>query len=107
MKTHPKTILSIFIISMIFFSYFLNEQSTYAGENYCNDQKSWEEWDELVKKYPSDMDIQTLHALRLGLCSKVARGDITILEANEIFENARKNVINRKRIEDLKEEKGI
>ena len=53
------------------------------------------------------MDIQTLHALRLGLCVKVARGDITIQEATDIFENAREKVINRKKIEGLQEEKGI
>ena len=95
------------IISVIFPTLFSNTQSICAEENYCNDQKSWEEWDELVKKYPADMDIQTLHALRLGLCVKVARGDITIQEATDIFENAREKVINRKKIEGLQEEKGI
>lgn len=107
MKVHLNKILSILIISVIFPTLFSNTQSICAEENYCNDQKSWEEWDELVKKYPTDMDIQTLHALRLGLCVKVARGDITIQEATDIFENARENVINRKKIEGLQEEKGI
>ena len=48
------------------------------AENYCNDEKSWKEWDALVEKTPNDMEVQALHALRIGLCVKVDRGEITL-----------------------------
>ncbi|MFC1533217.1 hypothetical protein ACFLZG_03070 [Thermodesulfobacteriota bacterium] len=43
------------------------------------------------------MDIQTLHALRIGLCAKVERGDLTVQEATLIFESARDSIINKKK----------
>ena len=69
-----------------------------AEENYCLDKQSWEEWENLIKKYPDDIDIQTLHALRLGLCVKVERGDLSVQQATDIFENARDNVIEKKKV---------
>lgn len=30
-----------------------------------------------------DMDLHTLHALRVGLCAKVSRGDLTVEEATD------------------------
>ncbi len=71
------------------------------SENYCHDEKSWKEWDELVEKNPNDMEVQALHALRIGLCAKVDRGGITLDQATEIFESAREAII-RKRKEDQK-----
>lgn len=67
------------------------------GENYCKDQKSWQEWDALVHKYPSDMDIQFLHALRLGLCAKLERGDLTLNQAIDIFDKYHGAVIRKKK----------
>lgn len=69
------------------------------AENYCNDPNSWKEWDELVQKYPEDLDIQALHALRIGLCAKVERGDLTVDQATEIFERAREAIVDRKKAE--------
>ena len=73
------------------------------SENYCHDKKSWQEWDALVEKNPNDMEVQALHALRIGLCAKVDRGGITLDQATEIFESAREAII-QKRKEDLKRE---
>lgn len=39
-------------------------------QNYCHDLESWKEREELVKKYPNDMDLQLIHAVRIGLCDK-------------------------------------
>jgi hypothetical protein len=75
-----------------------------AEDNYCIDKKSWQEWDNPSEKYPSDIDIQTLHALRLGLCAKVEREDIKVQQATDIFENARDNVVIKKKVESFKEE---
>ena len=78
--------------------------SVYAeSENYCHDEKSWKEWDALVEKDPNDMEVQALHALRIGLCAKVDRGGITLDQATKIFESAREAII-QKRKEDQKRE---
>jgi hypothetical protein len=74
------------------------------SENYCHDEKSWKEWDALIEKNPNDMEVQALHALRIGLCAKVDRGQITLDKATEIFESAREAII-QKRKEDQKREK--
>lgn len=66
------------------------------GENCCKDPKSWQEWDALIHKYPNDMDIQFLHALRLGLCAKLERGDLTLNQAIDIFDKYHGAVIREK-----------
>ena len=68
-----------------------------ASENYCNDPESWQEYEALVAKYPNDLDVQALHALRIGLCFKVERGDLTVEQATDIFENAREAIIEKKK----------
>ncbi len=73
------------------------------SENYCHDEKSWKEWDALIEKNPNDTELQPLHALRIGLCVKVDRGEITLARATEIFESARETMI-QKRKEDQKRE---
>jgi len=73
------------------------------SENYCHDQESWKEWDALVERNPNDIEVQALHALRIGLCVKVDKGGITLDQATEIFESAREAII-QKRKEDQKRE---
>ena len=74
------------------------------SENYCHDEKNWKEWDALIVKNPDDMEVQALHALRIGLCAKVDKGGITLEQATEIFEGAREAII-QKRKEDQKRER--
>jgi hypothetical protein len=66
-------------------------------------EKSWKEWDRIIEKNPRDMEVQALHALRIGLCAKVDRGEITLEQATEIFEGAREAIL-QKRKEDQKRE---
>jgi hypothetical protein len=73
------------------------------SENYCHDKETWKEWDALVEKNPNDNEVQALHALRIGLCAKVDRGEITLEQATDIFESAREAII-QKRKEDQKGE---
>lgn len=61
--------------------------------NYCQSPKSWAEWQELLAKHPDDRGPETLHALRLGICLKVERGEITLDEGTAIFEDARRSLI--------------
>ncbi len=65
-------------------------------KNYCNDPEANTEWELLVLKYPADLQIHALHALRMGLCFKVSRGDIVLDQASEIFENMRLALIKSK-----------
>ena len=63
------------------------------ANNYCQNPESWSEWQELLAKHPDDRGLQTLHALRLGICLKVERGEITLDEGTAIFEDARRSLI--------------
>ena len=89
----------IILLLVLVFNNLLAAES----ENYCHDEESWQEWDALVEKNPNDMEVQALHALRIGLCAKVDRGEITQDQATEIFESAREAII-QKRKEDQKRE---
>jgi hypothetical protein len=68
----------------------------YAQEtNYCHDPKSWEEWDALLEKYPGNMDIQMLHAVRIGLCKKIESGSISFETASDSFDLLHQTVYER------------
>jgi len=57
--------------------------------NYCHSPESWAEWDQLLAQHPHDRGLHTLHALRLGICLKVDRGEITLDDGTALFEEAR------------------
>ena len=97
-----KRTTTVFII--LFLVFVFNNLPAAKSENYCHDEESWKEWDALVERNPNDMEVQALHALRIGLCAKVDKGGITIDRATEIFESAREAII-QKRKEDQKREK--
>ena len=73
------------------------------SENYCLDEKSWKEWDALVQKNPNDNEVQALHALRIGLCVKVDRGEIKLEKATEIFESAREAIVEKRKLDEKRE----
>jgi hypothetical protein len=64
--------------------------------NYCNDPALNLEWELLIKKYPEDMGLHALHALRLGLCIKVERDDISLDDAFRIFEDVKEAFVEEK-----------
>lgn len=64
-------------------------------ENYCHDKESWKGWDTLVQKYPHDMDIQMLHAVRIGFCKKIEDGTITFEVAKDTFNHLHETVFQR------------
>jgi hypothetical protein len=84
-----KTIL--FLLLMIVFTLPVHAQKT----NYCHDPESWKEWDELVEKYPHDMDIQMLHAVRIGICKKIEDGSISFETAGDAFNKLHETVYER------------
>lgn len=87
-------IICIFIIAIINPSYAQDQ-----GENYCHDKESWKEWDELVQKYPHDMDIQMLHAVRIGFCKKIEDGTITFKTARDVFNHLHESIYKKAKIE--------
>jgi len=94
-------------VFIILFLVFIYTNSLYADpENYCRDQESWEEWDTIIEKNPDDMQVQALHALRIGLCVKVDRGEITLDQATEIFEAARETIVEKREVDEQQEKGG-
>ena len=96
------TIRKSHLILLLTFALLIATLPATAGEDYCSDPESWKEWEELIEKYPNDSDVQTLHALRIGLCHKVKRGDLTVEQGVNIFEKARKAILEKKKAENNK-----
>lgn len=63
--------------------------------NYCHDPETWEEWNELVEKHPHNMDIQMLHAVRIGFCKKIEDGSIDFETARDVFNELHETVYER------------
>ena len=68
-------------------------------ENFCNDKESWKEWNKLVRKYPQDMDVQMLHAVRIGFCIKIEEGTISFEMAREVFNHLYETTLKKTNIE--------
>jgi hypothetical protein len=70
---------------IILFLVFAFNNSPYAEpKNYCHDEESWKEWDALVEKNPNDMEVQALHALRIGLCTRAVFDRYHIVDENDL-----------------------
>ncbi len=102
--------ITILALAILLFSFTLDAEET----NYCEDPDANAQWEGLIQKHPDDMQIHALHALRLGLCFKVDRGDLSVDQATDIFENMRSALINtkqrgiEKRLRDAKkDDKGL
>ncbi len=91
-KERKKRIIIVLTLSSLFVFYTLITKET---SHYSN-PKAHLEWISLIEKYPDDMPLQALHALRLGLRMKVERGDINLDEATEVFEKIKKSFIKKK-----------
>ena len=64
---------------------------------YCDDPAVWIDWHEKATKHAGDLDFQTLHALWIGLCTKVLTGTLTADEADTLFERAHGTVLQQRR----------
>jgi len=87
------------ILCLLFLLTFVSITYAEKPKNYCKDPNSWVEWEDLIEKYPGDVDIQLLHALRIGLCIKIEKGSISFEKANRIFNRAHEIVILKKKEE--------
>jgi hypothetical protein len=81
----------LLLVLMLLFTLPVHAQET----NYCHDPETWIEWDELVEKYPHDMDIQMLHAVRIGICKKIEGGSISFETARDAFNELHETVYER------------
>jgi len=80
---------------LIFLIVILCTFPAFAQDNYCKDKESWKEWDELVQKYPHSMDIQMLHAVRIGFCKKIEDGTISFKIAKDAFNHLHETVYKK------------
>ena|GEM_PF-6145571 len=98
-----KSIFFIVCLSFLMsFNSFAEDNKT--PEYYCDDKETIMEYEALIQKYPNDPNAHALHALWLGLCIKTGRGDLTIPEANAIFDDIRNKIIGEMKEEKKKKE---
>jgi hypothetical protein len=87
-------LIAAFILAVSFTPVLAEDKpDLFSPENYCHDSEAWKEWEALVRKYPKDFDLQALHALRIGLCTKIDQGTVSLEDAIRIFDRAHKMVI--------------
>lgn len=94
----------VFLILTIFLT--LTIQASAEVEHFCDNPQAVAEWEALIQKYPKDLNVQTLHALRIGLCEKIDQGELGVPDAIAIFEAMRSAAVNRafqKRLQSLGE----
>ena len=70
-----------------------------AERTYCDDPAVWADWQEKATQQTGNLDFQTLHALWIGLCTKIGNGTITEEEADMLFERARTTLRQQRRKE--------
>jgi len=91
-----KFILSL-LLAVVFLSStsFAQETSPLPSQpdHYCDDETSWQKWEDLLSKYPNDDTISSLYAFRVGLCSMVKSGKIETKRATRLFERMRDSVL--------------
>jgi len=58
---------------------------TETSTNYCHDAVKLKEWEGMLLKYPDDLGIIKLYALRGGLCDAVDKKKITLDMGIDIF----------------------
>ena len=82
-----KKVLILFVLTILILPAYAQDT------NHCLNKDSWKEWDELVQKYPHNMDIQMLHAVRIGLCKKIEDGSISFETARDTFNHLHETLI--------------
>ena len=96
-------LMRLILFSMIAFG-VLFVRCAAAEKNYCHDPEAEAQWQALLAKHPGDMELQALHALRIGICVKVDQGVLTLDEGTQIFEKARAALIGQWEHEKRREE---
>lgn len=71
-------------------------------KSYCHDEVAARQWEELVENHPQDLELQRLHALRMGICIKIDMGSLSFEQGITIFEKE-KHALLLKREEEERE----
>jgi hypothetical protein len=71
---------------------------------FCDDPNTWKYFESMSKKYPEDVPVQILHALKIGLCVKIGQNSISTTEAINLFNDMVDTVANKRG--DEKEQEG-
>ena len=96
----------IIIISILLL--FLSTPVFADDPAFCNDSNTWAYFESMTKKYPGDIPLQILHALKIGLCIKLQQNSITEAEAISLFNDMVDVVVNmRGEIEDQEEKDSL
>ena len=95
----------IIITILLLFSSFL----VFADDStFCNDPQTWEYFESMTKKYPEDVPLQILHALKIGLCIKIEQNSISTPEAINLFNDMIDTVANKRgEIEDQEKKEDL
>jgi len=73
--------------------------------SFCTDLQELENLESIAKKYPNDIPVQILHALRIGLCVKINQNSITTTEAIHLYNDMLDTLINKSGEEEEQEGK--
>ena len=76
-----------------------------TDRTYCEDEGTRRDWEERTTNNPDDSDLQTLHALWLGLCVKIQREGLAVDQATDMFERMRQRLIEQRREQSTAEPK--
>ena len=69
----------------------------YADDStFCADQDTWKNFESMIKKYPNDIPLQILHALKIGLCIKIEQNSISSQEAINLFNDTVDTMANKR-----------
>lgn len=88
-----KFLISSLTALLITSSSYAQNSGPSPQDHYCDDAVSWQEWEELLAKYPEDDKVSSLYAFRVGLCTMVKSGKIDIQRAIRLFERMRAAVL--------------
>jgi hypothetical protein len=77
-----------------------------AETNYCHDQATNKQWEQIRWNHRGEKDVEVLYALRVRLCRQVDAGTISVREATDQFEAERERVIRERREYNRRQEGG-
>ena len=83
----------LILILILLFTTSISFSAEYVS--FCYDKESWKDWDKLVQNNLHNMDIQRLHAIRIGFCKKIEDGTITFEVARDAFNHLHETVFQR------------
>lgn len=101
-----KTTIIPAMVLMLFTSSSFFAGTSEELNNYCQDASSWQQWHDLLAKYPQDDAMHALYATRRGLCTMVESGQIDLDRAIRIFERMRESLKDRYREKEKMEQEG-